>query len=177
MTPPRDIVYDVATTIQRPIDDVARYLFDPRTMPEWSAVLIAVEDPDDQPLHRRGRRLKANLQFLGVSMTMEGELVGLDLEARRGSIVVRPVDGDGEIVHELQLEDRGHATVVHFRNRVTPPTWLAESVSHGFLQTYVEAAAHFALGMVRAVLHAGEEDGIRRAQERAAAVVPPPEPL
>lgn len=54
----RTVTHHVATTVQRAVDDVAAYLFDPRTMPQWSAVLYAVQNPDDVPLLRRGRRYK-----------------------------------------------------------------------------------------------------------------------
>lgn len=163
-----EAVYDVATTIQRPIDEVARYLFDPRTMPQWSAVLSAVEDPDEQSLVRRGRRLRANLQILGTSLTVEGRLEHLSLEDRRGAVVVRPLDGDGEIAHELQLDERAPAaTVVHFRNRVSFPAWLADTVDAGLLQVYVETTAHFALAMIKAILHAGQQDNIAEAGRRA----------
>jgi hypothetical protein len=58
----QQLTHHVATTVQRPIDDVAAYLFDPRTMPQWSAILTAAEYPDAVSLLRRGRRLRANLQ-------------------------------------------------------------------------------------------------------------------
>ena len=163
---PPDLVYDVATTVQRRLDEVARYLFDPRTMPEWSAVLHAVEEPDDQSLLRRGRHLRANLQVLGTSLTVEGHLEGLSLKDRRGAVEIRPLDGDGAIHHELELVDRDPATVVHFRNRVVPPTWLADTVSADLLQTYVEATAHVALTMIKAVLHTRQEGELGEAGRR-----------
>lgn len=173
-----EVVYDVATTVQLPIDEVARYLFDPRTMPQWSAVLHAVEDPDEQPLHRRGRRLRANLQILGTSLTVEGRLQDLSLKDRRGAVVVRPLDGDGEIGHELELEERGDAaTVVHFRNRVSPPSWLAETVDHGLVRVYVEKTAHFALAMIKAILHSGQQDNLAAASRRGRQQVGPAEDL
>lgn len=172
---PVELLYDVATTIQRPVDEVARYLFDPRTMPQWSALLYAVEDPDDQSLLRRGRRLRANLQILGTSLTVEGHLERLSLEDWRGAVVVRPLDGDGEIAHELELDPRGAATLVHFRNRVVLPTWLADTVDATFLREYLEATSHFALGTIKAILHAGQEGNVAEAVRMAAQQLGPPE--
>lgn len=171
------IVHDVSTTIQRSVDDVASYLFDPRTMPQWSAVLYGVEDPDDRPLPTRGRRLSANLQILGVSTTVDGKLLDMDLEQRRGRLRLEFRDSDGVIDHELELDRAGEATVVHLRNRVTPPSWLATAVDTDTVRRYVEETAAFALTMIKAILEAHQEGNLAAAARRAAEVLGPPADL
>lgn len=167
------IRYDVAVTVQRPLDEVARYLFDPRTMPEWSAILYAVEDPDDRSIVTRGRRLSANLQILGVNVTVDGVLADLDLDARRGTIELHFRGTDGRIDHELELDEVDGVTVVHLRNRVEPPSWLGDHVDPDVIRRYVEHTASFALANIKAILESRQEDAVARARLRAADEVPP----
>jgi uncharacterized membrane protein len=171
------IVHDVATTIQRPVDDVASYLFDPRTMPQWSAVLTAVEDPDDRSVITRGRRLSANLQILGVTATVDGRMLDMDLESRRGRLRLEFRDSDGRIDHELELDDVDDRTVVHLRNRVVPPPWLAATVGGATIRRYVEETADFALAMIKAILEAHQEGNVAAAAHRAAETLAEPAEL
>lgn len=160
------ITHHVSTTVQRPVDVVAGYLFDPRTMPQWSAVLYRIEDPDDSSVFTR-HRLEADLQILGVAVTVEGRLIDLDLEGGRGAIVVEFPDGDGEIAHELLVEDAGGASVVHFRNAVTLPSWLAETLPIEVPRRYLELTAEFALATIKTILEARAEDAVDEALRRA----------
>jgi uncharacterized membrane protein len=163
------VTHHVATTIQRPVDAVAGYLFDPRTMPQWSAILYEVEEPEDRSVFTR-HRLRANLRILGVCVTVEGRLVDLDLDERRGAIEVHFPDGDGVIAHELRVEDAGDASVVTFRNAVTLPSWLAESVPLAVTRRYVELTAAFALETIKTILEADAEGSIAEAVRRGPAV-------
>lgn len=174
---PIEIRHDVATTIQRPLDDVARYVFDPRTMPEWSAILYAVEDPDEQSLLARGRRLSANLQLFGVDVTVDGELLDLDLQARRGTVRLRFRDSTGSIDHRLELEAVDEVTVLHLRNRVLPPPWLADHVDETVVRRYVEHTAEFAMANIKTILEAHQEDAVALARRRAAEELPAPADL
>lgn len=162
-----------AVPIRRPVDVVAAYVFDPRTMPYWSAVLYEIE-PVDDVVPRPGRTLRANLRILGVRLTVEGELVDVDPAARRATVRIVPLDGGGAIEHELWVDEAPGGAVLHFANRVEVPAWLSTSVSDGLLRRFLDRTTTFALELIRDILEGGEEDDVRRLQEAAAAAVPAP---
>jgi uncharacterized membrane protein len=153
------VTHHAAALVRRPVDVVTAYVFDPRTMPHWSGVLFAIEPVDDvEP--RVGRRLRAELKVLGVRLTVEGELLDADLEERRATVRIVPLDGDGAIEHRLWVEPSGDGAVVHFWNRIEPPGWLAGAVSDQLVEAFVEHTARFALDNIRAILENGDEDAV-----------------
>ncbi|HEX6419134.1 MAG TPA: SRPBCC family protein [Acidimicrobiales bacterium] len=162
--------------IRRSVDVVTRYLFDPTTMPQWSAVLYAIEPTADlEP--RVSRRLRANLKILGVRLTVEGELVDVDLAHRAATVRVVPVGTDGVIEHRLSVQPSGDDAVVYFGNRIELPGWLAERVGEGLIRRFVDQTAVFALAVIKAVLEDGEEENLRGLERAAASELPAPQPI
>jgi hypothetical protein len=73
------------------------------------------------------------------------------------------------------VEDAGEATVVHLRNRIQPPSWLAENVdTEVLLRVYIEQTAAFALANIKTILEALQEGNVAQAIRDAAVVVPEP---
>lgn len=178
--PPGDgtgaVVSRHTAVIRRPVDVVTRYLFDPTTMPQWSAVLYAIEPTADlEP--RVSRRLRANLKILGVRLTVEGELVDVDLAHRAATVRVVPVGTDGVIEHRLSVQPSGDDAVVYFGNRIELPGWLAERVGEGLIRRFVDQTAVFALAVIKAVLEDGEEENLRGLEQAAARELPAPQPI
>lgn len=170
-----DVVAYHSASIRRPVDVVARYLFDPMTMPQWSAVLYEIERTHDlEP--RLGRRLRANLKILGVRVTVEGELVDVDPEARCATVRIVPADGDGALEHRLAVEPSGDgSSVVHFWNRIDLPSWLSGTLGNGVVGSFVDHTAEFALANIKVILEHGEEDNLRRLDRIANRDLPPPQ--
>jgi hypothetical protein len=155
------VTHERAVTIRQSVDVVARYVFDPTTMPQWSGVLYEIEPVADlEP--RRGRHLRANLKILGVRLTVEGELIELDLDARQAAVRIVPVGGGGSIEHRLSVEGSRRRSVVRFWNRVETPGWLASSVSDRLIYRFLDHTATFALANIRDILELGEEENVRR---------------
>ncbi len=170
------VVHEAAVTIGRSVDDVTRYVFDPTTMPHWSAVLYEIGPiADVEP--RLGRRLRANLKILGVKLTVEGELIELDLEARRAAVRIVPTGGDGSIEHRLWVDASGAGSVVHFWNRVELPQWLSRGVGEGLVARFVDHTATFALANIKDILEHGEEHNVSRLSLMASQELPGPERL
>jgi hypothetical protein len=167
------VTHELAMAIRRPIDVVTGYVFDPTTMPQWSGVLYEIEPiADIEP--RQGRRLRANLKILGVCLTVEGELIDLDLDARQAAVRIVPVGGGGSIEHRLSVDGSRDRSVVHFWNRVETPGWLASSVSDQLLYRFLDHTAAFALANIRDILELGEEDNVRRLETIASRDLAPP---
>jgi hypothetical protein len=167
------VTHQRAVMIRRPVDVVAGYVFDPTTMPQWSGVLYEIEPVVDiEP--RRGRRLRANLKILGVRLTVEGELIDVDLDARQAAVRIVPVGGGGSIEHRLSVDGLRRGSVVHFWNRVETPAWLSRTVSDRLLYRFLDNTAVFALANIRDILERGEEDGVRRLAAIAGDEVPAP---
>lgn len=157
----RVITHHSAITVRRSVGEVARYVFDPTTMPQWSAVVYAVEEPTETTF-RVGSRLKANMHVLGVSLPIEGEMVELDEAGMRALLRVGPIGADGLLEHELVVEDVGDASVIHFRNRVTLPGWLPpEAVSDELVRHLLDQTAAFALANIKYILENDSESRIR----------------
>ena len=156
----RVITHHAAITVRRPASDVARYVFDPTTMPQWSAVVYVVEEPTETSF-RIGSRLKANMHVLGVTLPIEGEMVELDEAGMRAALKVGPVGADGLLEHELVVEDLGDGSVIHFRNRVTLPGWLPpEAVSDELVRHLLDQTAAFALENIKFILEHTSESRI-----------------
>jgi hypothetical protein len=166
------VTHYAAVTIGRGADTVARYVFDPTTMPHWSGVLFEI-DPTDDLEPRLGRNLRANLKILGVRLAVEGELIEVDLAARRAAVRILPVDGDGSLEHRLWVEkmasadgsddsDNSDNSVLHFWNRVELPSWLSGNVSDALVRRFLDHTASFALANIKDILELGEEDDVRR---------------
>lgn len=167
------VTHERAVTIRRSIDVVTSYVFDPTTMPHWSGVLYEIEPVADlEP--RRGRRLRANLKILGVRLTVEGELIDLDLDARQAAVRIVPVGGGGSIEHRLSVDGSLRRSVVHFWNRVEAPGWLSRSVSDRLLYRFLDHTAAFALANIRDILELREEDNVRRLGTIASRDISPP---
>jgi hypothetical protein len=169
------VSHHAAVEIRRPVDVVAAYVFDPTTMPHWSGVLYEIE-PIMDITPRLGRQLRANLKVLGVCLTVEGELVDLDLERRAATVRIVPVSGDGSLEHRLRVDPSPAGAVVHFWNDIDPPRWLAATVSDALIEAFVGHTATFALANIRDILERHEEDAVRRLAA-AAAVVDEPDRL
>lgn len=171
---PASVVTDHTTaTIERSVDDVTRYVFDPTTMPHWSAVLYEIEPTDDlEP--RLARGLRANLKVLGVRVTVAGELVAYDPVERSATVRIVPAGGDGAIEHRLRVEGTPARSVVHFWNRVEVPTWLADHVEAGLVHRFLRHTATFALATIKDILESGQEDDVRRMVEATRRLLPPP---
>lgn len=118
---PRVITHHSCITVQCPARDLARYVLDPTTMPEWSAVIYQVSAPD-RAVFQKGGRLRGTMHILGVSLTVEGEMVEYDEAGMRALITVRPVGAEGLLEHEVSVEDLQDVSVLHFRNRLTLPS-------------------------------------------------------
>lgn len=112
-----------------------------------------------------------------MSLTVNGELLSLDIDERRGAVRITPVACDGVVDHELWLEDAEGATVVHFRNQVQAPAFLSDNVDAGVVQSYVEQTAAFALANIKTILEAHQEDNVAAAIQQAADLLPPAPPL
>lgn len=159
-------------TVHRPVDAVAAYVFDPRTMPHWSAVLFEAEDGEDRGTEP-GVRLRANLKILGVNLTVQGELVDIDIAARRALVRITPETGGGQIEHRLSVDDLGDGAAIHFWNRVAVPAWLAEAVSLDLVRRFLERTTSFALLMIKDILEGEHERDVAKAGEFAAGRLPP----
>lgn len=157
----RIITHHSCITIHRDADAVARYVLDPTTMPQWSAVLTAVDHPGKDTF-QPGGRLTGWLHILGVGMAVEGELVTYDLAGRRAAIVVRPLRGEGLLEHDLDVQDQGGESVLHFRNRLTLPAWVPpDLISDAHIRHLFDQASLFALANIRFILESGTEDALR----------------
>jgi hypothetical protein len=169
-----------AVTIRRPALEVAAYVFDPTTMPHWSGVLYDIEPVTDiEP--RRGRQLRANLKILGVCLTVEGQLVDIDVRALQGTVRIEPVGGGGAIEHRLAVEElppdgQGEParSLLRFWNRVEVPEWLSSNVSDSLIRRFVDHTASFALANIKDILEHGEEGQLRQLQRVARHDVPTP---
>jgi Polyketide cyclase / dehydrase and lipid transport len=170
------VVTHHAALIRRSVDAVTQYLFDPTTMPQWSAVLYEIEPTADLD-PRLGRRLRANLRILGVCITVEGELVDVDLGARQATVRVVPVETDGVLEHRLSVEHAEAGSVAHFWNEVELPTWLSTTLGEDLIHRFLDHTAVFALANIKAVLENGEEDNVRRLDRIARRHVPAPQRL
>jgi hypothetical protein len=168
------VTHGSAMTIRRSVDVVTRYVFDPTTMPQWSGVLYEIEPVADlEP--RRGRRLRANLKILGVCLTVEGELVDVNLAARQAAVRIVPVSGGGSIEHRLSVDGSSNRSLVHFWNRVEAPGWLSGTVSDRLLYRFLDHTASFALANIRDILELGEEEAVGRLGAIATREVPAPQ--
>jgi hypothetical protein len=173
----RVITHHSAITVKRPPDDVARYVFDPTTMPQWSAIVYAVEEPTETTF-RVGSKLKANMHVLGVTLPIEGEMVELDEAGRRAALRVGPIGADGLLEHELVVEDLGDGSVIHFRNRVTLPAWVPpEAVSDELVRHLLDQTAAFALANIKYILENASESQILDFMALAGRHLLPPEDL
>lgn len=168
------ITHHSCTTVRRPAREVARYVLDPTTMPEWSAVIYQVETPGDG-VFRTGGRLRGNMHILGVSLTVEGEMVHYDEAGMRASIAVRPVGGEGLLEHELWVDDLGDSCVLHFRNRLTLPPWVpAGLVDDGFVHHLLDQTSAFALANIKYILESTPGQSVRAFMTLAAGHLPRP---
>jgi hypothetical protein len=165
------VSHHAAIEIRRSVDVVAAYVFDPTTMPHWSGVLYEIE-PITDITPSLGRSMRANLKILGVCLTVEGELVDLDVEQRRATVRIVPVGGDGAIEHRLWVEPTPAGAIVHFWNDVDPPQWLAANVGEPLIEAFIDHTATFALANIRDILEHHEEEGIRRLGKAAGGAVP-----
>ncbi|MGH2719821.1 MAG: SRPBCC family protein [Actinomycetota bacterium] len=177
----RVITHESCTTVRRAAPEVARYVLDPTTMPEWSAVIYQVEAPGDGVL-RPGGRLRGNMHILGVSLTVEGEMVHYDGPGMRAAIVVRPVvtgaGVGGVLEHEVWVEDGGGVSVLHFRNRLTLPSWVpAALVTDGFVQHLLDQTSSFALANIKYILESASGTSVREFMKVAARYLPAPKGL
>jgi len=170
----RVITHHSCTTVRRPAHDVARYVLDPTTMPEWSAVIYQVEAPDGG-VFRPGGKLRGNMHILGVSLTVEGEMVHYDEAGMRAAIAVRPIDAGGLLEHELWVEDLGDACVLHFRNRLTLPSWVpVELVADGFVHHLLDQTSAFALANIKYILENATGPSVREFMNLAGGYLPAP---
>jgi hypothetical protein len=157
----RVITHHSSSTIVSTAAEVAAYVLDPTTMPEWSAVIYEVEPPTETTF-QTGSRLRGSMHILGVSLTVEGEMLEFDLPGRRAAIAVRPVGTEGLLEHELYVEDLGNSSVVHFNNRLTLPAWLpTEIVSDELIRHLFDQTSSFALANIKYILESHSEAGIR----------------
>lgn len=171
------VTHHSATRIRRPVDVVAAYVFDPRTMPHWSAVLYEIEPVIDiEP--RLGRTLRANLKVLGVTVIVNGELVEVDLEKRQATVQVVPTSGGGRIEHRLWVERARRGSVLHFWNQIEVPRWLSSTISEPVIRRFLDHTATFALANIKDILENEQEDNIRQlpvaAHQEMAVPIPPP---
>lgn len=174
----RVITHESCTTVRRAGPEVARYVLDPTTMPEWSAVIYQVDAPGDGVL-RPGGRLRGNLHILGVSLTVEGEMVHYDGPGMRAAIAVRPVGTvggvGGVLEHEIWVEDGGDISVLHFRNRLTLPSWVpAALVTDEFVHHLFDQTSSFALANIKYILESGSGRRVREFMKVAASYLPDP---
>ncbi|GAC1364400.1 MAG: hypothetical protein NVSMB32_06920 [Actinomycetota bacterium] len=157
----RVITHHSCITVKCAAREVARYVLDPTTMPEWSAVIYQVAAPDSG-VFRQGGRLRGNMHILGVSLTVEGEMVEYDEAGMRAVIMVRPVDAEGLLEHELYVEDLQDASVLHFRNRLTLPSWVpSDVVDDDFVRHLLDQTAAFALANIRYILESPTSRRVR----------------
>lgn len=167
------ITHESCITVRRAARDVARYVLDPTTMPEWSAVIYQVEAPDDA-VFRTGGKLRGNMHILGVSLTVEGEMVHYDEAGMRAAITVRPVGARGLLEHELWVEDLGDTCVLHFRNKLTLPPWVPDAVmADGFVHHLLDQTSAFALANIKYILEAGAGPIVREFMTVARGQLPP----
>jgi hypothetical protein len=189
------VTHHAAVTIRRPPGEVAAYVFDPTTMPHWSGILYEIE-PVTEIEPRLGRRLRANFKILGVCLTVEGELLDIDLQARQGTVRVVPVGGGGAIEHRLAVEELSPdgqgapggpegaegreepvshgGSLLRFWNRIEVPPWLSDNLSDSLIRRFIDHTASFALANIKDVLEHGEEAEVRQLQHRARPHVPAP---
>lgn len=168
----RVITHHSCVTVKAAARDVARYVLDPTTMPQWSAVLYDVQQPCDE-VFRTGGRLRGNLHILGVSLTVEGIMVEYDEAGMRAAIVVQPVGAEGLLEHALWVEDLGDTCVLHFRNRITLPDWVpADVVDDGFVRHLLDQTSVFALSNIKYILESPTGRAVQEFMRLAAAHVP-----
>lgn len=173
----RVIAHQSCITVRRPAGEVARYVLDPTTMPEWSAVIYQVEAPDEG-VFATGGRLRGNMHILGVSLTVEGEMVHYDEAGMRAAIAVRPVGAEGLLEHELWVEDLDASCVLHFRNRLTLPSWVPVGVvDDGFVHHLLDQTSAFALANIKYILEATTGQSVRQFMRLAAGHLSGPQPI
>jgi hypothetical protein len=164
----RVISHHSCIAVKRAARDVACYVLDPTTMPEWSAVIYQVEVPDAD-VFRPGGRLRGNMHILGVSLTVEGEMIDYDENGMRAAIAVRPINSTGLLEHELWVEDLQDECVLHFRNRLTLPPWIpSEVVDDSFVHHLLDQTSAFALSNIKYILESPTGQRVREFMNLAA---------
>lgn len=161
----RVIAHHSCATINRAAPDVARYVLDPTTMPDWSAVIYQVDAPTET-VFREGGRLGGTMHILGLSLAVEAEMSQYDLDGMRAAIVVWPAAAPrgvaGVLEHSLFVEDLGGGAVVQFRNRLTLPDWVSpEVITDDMVRHLFDETASFALRNIKYILEEGLEDRVR----------------
>ena len=158
---------ELRLTVNRPADDVFRYLTNPMNVPQWSGVVSDVDVlPTGQDVDT-GTKLRANLDILGMKVTVDGEVVAFDSARRRATLLTR-VHGGGTIETQFAVDDQAGQSTVRFQERVTPPGWLVEQgFGERLIRCAIEAAEQFSVATIKGILENADETRLAKAQAYA----------
>jgi uncharacterized protein YndB with AHSA1/START domain len=154
-------------TVNRPADDVFRYLTNPANVPQWSGVVSEVEQLPAGHRVDAGTKLRANLDILGMKVTVDGEVVAFDPARRRATVLTR-VHGGGTVETQFAVDEREGQSTVRFQERVTPPGWLVEQgIGERLIRCAIEAAEQFSVATIKGILENADESRLANAQAYA----------
>jgi uncharacterized protein YndB with AHSA1/START domain len=151
------VANELRLTVDRPADDVFRYLTNPANVPQWSGVVSEVDaQPADQPI-AAGTTLRANLDILGMKVPVDGEVVAFDPKRRRATLLTR-IHGGGTIETQFAVDEEAGRCTVRFQERVAPPDWLvAQGIGEPLIRCAIEAAERFSTATIKGILENADE--------------------
>jgi uncharacterized protein YndB with AHSA1/START domain len=158
---------ELRLTVTRPADDVFRYLTDPANVPQWSGVVSEVEAlPAGQRIDA-GTKVRANVDILGMKVTVDGEIVAFVPARRRATLLTR-VHGGGTIETRFAVDEQEGGSTVRFQERVAPLDWLvAQGIGERLIRCAIEAAGQFSAASIKGILENGGETRLAKAQTYA----------
>lgn len=151
-------------TVNRPADDVFRYLTNPANVPQWSGVVSEVEELPAGQRVDAGTKIRANVDILGLKVTVDGEVVAFDPTRRRATLLTR-VHGGGTIETQFAVDEQEGGSTVRFQERVAPPDWLvAQGIGERLIHCAMEAAEQFSVASIKGILENAGETRLAKAQ-------------
>ncbi len=158
---------DLTLTVDRPADDVFRYLTNPANIPQWSGVVSEVEVAPAGQRVDAGTKLRAKLDILGMKVPVDGEVVAFDRDQRRATLRTK-VHGGGTIEAQFAVDERAGQSTVRFQERVAPPDWLvAQGSGERLILCAMEAAEQFSVATIKGILENADETHLSAARAYA----------
>jgi hypothetical protein len=165
------IEHKASIKIKRPASEVADYVFDASTMPQWSALVQRVElvEPKSASAWRvnkgfQGKVIQADLKILGLGMRIRGEVIDFDPNKRRAVLRAVPIRGSrllGRVDVEVIAHDSEGSTVLDFLTRVELPSGIAEKLSEKYITSQLDRAAEYGMGNIKQILEGRQENDLR----------------